>query len=91
MNTPQPARRRKTRLCVVQVAQAPTADRARLRLGAGSVAAGGYFRPLLVGARTAIAADIAFLAVVLAWGVVTVLKSIGGTEEQAAAKSIGGP
>ncbi|MZE51083.1 hypothetical protein GTY86_07105 [Streptomyces sp. SID5770] len=61
-------------------------------IGAGTVAAGVYFGPLLVGALTAIAANLAllaFLAAVLAWGVVTVVKSIGGPEGQAAAKSIG--
>ncbi|MFJ3784464.1 DUF6251 family protein [Streptomyces sp. NPDC090093] len=61
-------------------------------IGAGTVAAGVYFGPLLVGALTAIAANLAllaFLATVLTWGVVTVVKSIGGPEGQAAAKSIG--
>ncbi|OII63244.1 hypothetical protein BJP40_24900 [Streptomyces sp. CC53] len=61
-------------------------------IGAGTVAAGVYFGPLLVGALTAMAANLAllaFLAAVLAWGVVTVVKSIGGPEGQAAAKSIG--
>ncbi|MFD7527785.1 DUF6251 family protein [Streptomyces sp. NPDC059849] len=60
-------------------------------VGAGAVAAGVYFGPLLVGVLTAIAANIAilaFLVVVLAWGVVTVVKSVGGTDGQAAAKSI---
>ncbi|GGR33823.1 hypothetical protein GCM10010497_40810 [Streptomyces cinereoruber] len=61
-------------------------------IGAGTVAAGVYFGPLLVGALTAIAANLAllaFLATVLAWGVVSVVKSIGGPEGQAAAESIG--
>ncbi|MFD7065924.1 DUF6251 family protein [Streptomyces sp. NPDC059913] len=60
-------------------------------VGAGAVAAGVYFGPLLVGALTAIAANLAllaFLAVVLTWGVVTVVKSVGGPEGQAAAKSL---
>ncbi|WP_405750996.1 DUF6251 family protein [Streptomyces sp. NBC_00012] len=60
-------------------------------VGAGAVTAGVYFGPLLVGVLTAIAANIAllaFLVVVLAWGVVTVVKSIGGTDGQAAAKSL---
>ncbi|MEU0631060.1 DUF6251 family protein [Streptomyces sp. NPDC005989] len=60
-------------------------------VGAGAVAAGVYFGPLLVGVLTAIAANLAFLAflaAVLAWGVVTVVKSIGGTDGQAAAKSL---
>ncbi|MEU4268171.1 DUF6251 family protein [Streptomyces sp. NPDC026092] len=60
-------------------------------VGAGAVAAGVYFGPLLVGALTAIAANLAllaFLAVVLAWGVVTVVKSVGGPDGKAAAKTL---
>ncbi|MFC8792246.1 DUF6251 family protein [Streptomyces cinereoruber] len=60
-------------------------------IGAGTVAAGVYFGPLLVGALTAIAANLAllaFLAAVMAWGVVTVVKSIGGPDGKAAAKTL---
>ncbi|MER7625188.1 DUF6251 family protein [Streptomyces sp. NPDC126503] len=60
-------------------------------IGAGTVAAGVYFGPLLVGALTAIAANLAllaFLAVALAWGVHTVVKSIGGPDGQQAAKTV---
>ncbi|MGI5356142.1 DUF6251 family protein [Streptomyces sp. CA-252508] len=60
-------------------------------IGAGTVAAGVYFGPLLVGALTAIAANLAllaFLAAVLAWGVVSVVKSVGGPEGQEAAKTL---
>ncbi|MFF6776345.1 DUF6251 family protein [Streptomyces sp. NPDC012637] len=60
-------------------------------IGAGAVAAGVYFGPLLVGALTAIAASLAllaFLAAVLSWGVVTVVRSVGGKEGQAAAKTL---
>lgn len=60
-------------------------------VGAGAVAAGVYFGPLLVGVLTAIAANLAllaFLAAVMAWGVVTVVKSIGGTDTKAASKSL---
>ncbi|MEW2189422.1 DUF6251 family protein [Streptomyces microflavus] len=60
-------------------------------VGAGAVAAGVYFGPLLVGVLTAIAANLAllaFLAAVMAWGVVTVVKSIGGSDGEAAAKSV---
>lgn len=49
--------------------------------GAGAVAAGVYFGPLLVGVLTAIAANLALLALiaaVCAWGVVTVAKNVGG-------------
>ncbi|MFE5295405.1 DUF6251 family protein [Streptomyces sp. NPDC056632] len=60
-------------------------------VGAGAVAAGVYFGPLLVGALTAIAANLAllaFLAAVLSWGVVTVVRSIGGTDGTNAAKTL---
>ncbi|MEV3875031.1 DUF6251 family protein [Streptomyces sp. NPDC049906] len=81
---------------VVHVHQAPpdrTVQRVALGsgIGAGTVAAGVYFGPLLVGALTAIAANLAllaFLAVVLAWGVVTVVRSLGGPEGQRAAYTL---
>ncbi|MFE1231702.1 DUF6251 family protein [Streptomyces sp. NPDC058745] len=60
-------------------------------VGAGAVAAGVYFGPLLVGALTAIAANLAILALlaaVLSWGVVTVVKSVGGNQGMNAAKSL---
>ncbi|WP_236243854.1 DUF6251 family protein [Streptomyces sp. CC210A] len=50
-------------------------------VGAGAVAAGVYFGPLLVGVLTAIAANLAllaFLAAVCAWGVVTAVKNLDG-------------
>ena len=60
-------------------------------VGAGAVAAGVYFGPLLVGVLTAMAANLALLALlaaVCAWGVVTVVRSIGGTDGKAAGKTI---
>ncbi|MEV7051948.1 DUF6251 family protein [Streptomyces anulatus] len=81
---------------VVHVHQAPP-DRTVQRLalgsgmGAGAVAASVYFGPLLVGALTAIAANLAilaFLAVALTWGVVSVVKSVGGADGKAAASSL---
>ncbi|GGZ44713.1 hypothetical protein GCM10010387_43770 [Streptomyces inusitatus] len=81
---------------VVHIHQAPP-DRTMQRIalgsgmGAGVVAAGVYFGPLLVGALTAIAANLAilaFLAVAMAWGVVSVVKSVGGPDGKAAAKNI---
>ncbi|MEV8365912.1 DUF6251 family protein [Streptomyces niveus] len=60
-------------------------------MGAGAVAAGVYFGPLLVGALTAIAANLAilaFLAVALTWGVVTLVRSVGGTDGKAAAQNV---
>ncbi|MCQ4082953.1 DUF6251 family protein [Streptomyces sp. RB6PN25] len=60
-------------------------------VGAGAVAAGVYFGPLLVGVLTAMAADLAILtllAVAMAWGVVTVVRSIGGSDGKAAAKRL---
>ncbi|MFH8894517.1 DUF6251 family protein [Streptomyces sp. NPDC017949] len=52
-------------------------------VGAGAVAAGVYFGPLLVGVLTAIAANLAmlaFIALILGWGVHTVVKSLGSPE-----------
>ncbi|MFB6666533.1 DUF6251 family protein [Streptomyces parvus] len=81
---------------VVHVHQAPP-DRTVQRLalgagvGAGAVAAGVYFGPLLVGVLTAIAANLALLALlaaVCAWGVVTVVKSVGGSDGKAAASAL---
>ncbi|WP_371593072.1 DUF6251 family protein [Streptomyces virginiae] len=60
-------------------------------VGAGAVAAGVYFGPLLVAALASIAASFAFLALlalVLGWGVHTVVKSVGGTEGTQAAKNV---
>ncbi|MFJ8587518.1 DUF6251 family protein [Streptomyces sp. NPDC093595] len=60
-------------------------------VGAGAVAAGVYFGPLLVGVLTAIAANLtilAFLAVAMAWGVVSVVRSVGGAEGKAAANNL---
>ncbi|QNP64465.1 DUF6251 family protein [Streptomyces genisteinicus] len=60
-------------------------------VGAGTVAAGVYFGPLLVGVLTAMAANLALLALlaaVCAWGVVTVMKSVGGADGKAAAKTV---
>ncbi|WP_405530369.1 DUF6251 family protein [Streptomyces avidinii] len=60
-------------------------------VGAGAVAAGVYFGPLLIGALTAIAANIAFLAflaLVLGWGMHTVVKSVGSPEAGAAVKNV---
>ncbi|MET7633883.1 DUF6251 family protein [Streptomyces sp. NPDC005245] len=59
-------------------------------VGAGAVAAGVYFGPLLVGVLSAIAANLAmlaFLAAVLVWGVTTLVKSVGGSGDKAAAKT----
>ncbi|MFH8869730.1 DUF6251 family protein [Streptomyces griseus] len=73
---------------VVHVHQAPP-DRTVQRLalgsgmGAGAVAAGVYFGPLLVGVLTAIAANLFALVLLVAvgvWGVVTVVKSVGGKD-----------
>lgn len=60
-------------------------------VGAGAVAAGVYFGPLLVGVLTAMAANLALLALiaaVCAWGLVTVVKSVGGQDGKNAAKNI---
>ncbi|WP_405195410.1 DUF6251 family protein [Streptomyces anulatus] len=79
---------------VVHVHQAPP-DRTVQRLalgsgmGAGAVAAGVYFGPLLVGVLTAIAANLVVLVLLVAvgvWGVVTVVKSVGGTSDKTGRK-----
>ncbi|MEV7035140.1 DUF6251 family protein [Streptomyces sp. NPDC093272] len=60
-------------------------------IGAGTVAAGVYFGPLLVGVLTAMAANLALLALiaaVCAWGVVTVVRSVGGEDGKRAADSV---
>ncbi|MFJ6704588.1 MULTISPECIES: DUF6251 family protein [unclassified Streptomyces] len=60
-------------------------------IGAGTVAAGVYFGPLLVGVLTAMAANLALLALiaaVCAWGVVTVVRSVGGEDGKRAADTV---
>ncbi|MFE0809926.1 DUF6251 family protein [Streptomyces sp. NPDC058848] len=60
-------------------------------VGAGAVAAGVYFGPLLVGVLTAMAANLALLALlaaVCAWGVVTVVRSVGGEDGKRAAAAV---
>ncbi|MFD8891027.1 DUF6251 family protein [Streptomyces sp. NPDC059566] len=60
-------------------------------VGAGAVAAGVYFGPLLVAALTAMAANLAFLALlalVLGWCVHTVVKAVGSPEATAAVKNV---
>ncbi|WP_327168347.1 DUF6251 family protein [Streptomyces subrutilus] len=60
-------------------------------VGAGAVAAGVYFGPLLIGALTAIATNIAFLAflaLVLGWCVHTVVKSVGSPSGTQAVKNV---
>ncbi|PWS44684.1 hypothetical protein DLE01_41360 [Streptomyces sp. FT05W] len=59
-------------------------------IGAGAVAAGVYFGPLLVGVLTAIATNLAilaFLAVAMVWGVTTLAKSAGETAGNASTGS----
>jgi hypothetical protein len=81
---------------IVHIHQAPP-DRTIQRValgsgaGAGAVAAGVYFGPLLVAAMTSIAIDLAVVAFIIAvsgWAVVTVVRSIGGPEGRNAAKTI---
>ncbi|MFD9815028.1 DUF6251 family protein [Streptomyces sp. NPDC059080] len=60
-------------------------------IGAGTVAAGVYFGPLLVAALSSMAislAVVALVAVAAAWGVVTVVRSIGGDDGKAAAATV---
>ncbi|WP_405743194.1 DUF6251 family protein [Streptomyces sp. NBC_01525] len=60
-------------------------------IGAGTVAAGVYFGPLLVAALSSMAislAVVALVAVAAAWGVVTVVRSIGGDDAKQAAENV---
>ncbi|MEW1752802.1 DUF6251 family protein [Streptomyces angustmyceticus] len=91
-----PADYEQPQVIVQHIHQAPpdrTVQRIALGAGAGggAVAAGVYFGPLLVGSLTAIAANLAllaFIAAVGAWGVVTVVRSVGGPDGKAAAQNL---
>lgn len=59
--------------------------------GAGAVVAGVFVGPMLVTLLASAAVPLAFIALVLVsgtWGVVTVVRSIGGPDGQAAAKAL---
>lgn len=59
-------------------------------VGAGAVAAGVYFGPLLVAAITSMAISLAVAALVVVavtWGLVTAVKTVGGADGKAAARS----
>ncbi|MCC3652718.1 DUF6251 family protein [Streptomyces sp. S07_1.15] len=81
---------------VVHVHQAPpdrTVQRVALGagIGAGTVAAGVYFGPLLVAAMTSMAISLAVVALVVAvvgWTVVSVVRAVGGPEGTQAAKNL---
>ncbi|MEU0990682.1 DUF6251 family protein, partial [Streptomyces sp. NPDC005953] len=60
-------------------------------IGAGAVGASVYFGPLLVAAITSMAVSLAVAALVviaITYGLVTVVKSVGGPDGKAAAKNI---
>ncbi|MFE2498602.1 DUF6251 family protein [Streptomyces scopuliridis] len=60
-------------------------------IGAGAVGASVYFGPMLVAAITSMAVSLAVVALVVvatAWGLVTVVRSVGGTDGKAAAKNL---
>lgn len=60
-------------------------------IGAGAVGASVYFGPMLVAAITSMAVSLAVVAlvvVVTGWAVVTVVRSVGGTDGKAAAKTL---
>ncbi|MCC3653227.1 DUF6251 family protein [Streptomyces sp. S07_1.15] len=81
---------------VVHVHQAPpdrTVQRVALGagIGAGAVAAGVYFGPLLVAAMTSMAISLAVVALVVGvvgWTVVSVVRAVGGPEGTQAAKNL---
>lgn len=82
-------------IVVQHIHQAPP-DRTMQRIALGAGAGGGavaavYFGPLLVAAISSMAISLAVVALVVvaaAWGVVTVVRSIGGPDGQAAAKTL---
>lgn len=60
-------------------------------MGGGAVAAGVFFGPMLVGVLSAVAINLALVAVVVVgsgYAVVTMVRSIGGPDGQAAAKNL---
>ncbi|MCW7988269.1 hypothetical protein XF35_24010 [Streptomyces platensis subsp. clarensis] len=83
-------------IVVQHIHQAPpdrTVQRIALGAGAGggAVAAGVYFGPLLVTSLTVIGANLlflAFIAAVGAWGVVTVVRSLGGPDGTGAVQNL---
>jgi hypothetical protein len=82
---------------VVQHFHAAPPDRTMQRvalgagMGAGAVASAVYFGPLLIAAITSMAISLAVVALVVtvtAWGVVTVVRSIGGPDGKAAVETV---
>lgn len=81
---------------VVHIHEAPpdrTLQRVALGagMGGGAVAAGVYFGPLLVAAMASMAMSLAVLALcvaVSAWAIVTVVRAVGGSDGQQAAKTL---
>ncbi|MFE5662817.1 DUF6251 family protein [Streptomyces niveus] len=60
-------------------------------IGAGAVGASVYFGPMLIAAITSMAVSLAVVAlvvVVTGWAVVNVVRSVGGTDGKAAAKTL---
>ncbi|WP_329311687.1 DUF6251 family protein [Streptomyces sp. NBC_01262] len=82
---------------VVQHFHAAPPDRTLQRLalgagmGAGAVAAGVYFLPMLIIAVQSLVAALMTLAVILAvacWAIVTIVQAVGGSTGNAAAKTL---
>ncbi|WP_405409798.1 DUF6251 family protein [Streptomyces decoyicus] len=93
---PTPGYAEQQHVVVQHIHQAPP-DRTvqRLALGAGigggAVVAGVFVGPMVITLLASAAVPLAFLALVLvagAWGVVSVVRSIGGPEGKAAAKTL---
>ncbi|MFF3751275.1 DUF6251 family protein [Streptomyces sp. NPDC002018] len=81
---------------VVHIHQAPP-DRTMQRvalgsgIGAGAVGASVYFGPMLIAAITSMAVSLAVAALVvvaITYGLVTVVRSVGGTDGKAAAAAV---
>ncbi|MFH9244687.1 DUF6251 family protein [Streptomyces lydicus] len=93
---PTPGYAEQPHVVVQHIHQAPpdrTVQRVALGagVGGGAVAAGVYFGPLLVAAISSMAVSLAVVALVVvaaAWGVATVVRSVGGPDGKAAAQNV---
>ncbi|MGW3272552.1 DUF6251 family protein [Streptomyces kronopolitis] len=93
---PTPAAYDQQPIVVQHIHQAPpdrTVQRVALGagVGGGAVAAGVYFGPLLVAALSSMAislAVVAFVVVVIGWGSVSLVRSLGGPDGKAAAEHV---
>ncbi|MEU9498172.1 DUF6251 family protein [Streptomyces sp. NPDC048196] len=93
---PAPVAYDQQQVIVQHIHQAPpdrTVQRVALGVGVGggAVAAGVYFGPLLVAVLSSMAislAVVAFVVVVVGWGSVSLVRSLGGPDGKAAAQNV---